>query len=523
MPNLPIHPFLCLLINRSRVTSPCHIMKQHSSLSSLSSIPPPEKCPLHLGQIQDAYPLPCGHTACQECLHAIASVSTLQRRRDVRCPVCQLDFPFDPERRELEEAQSRAENCGRTSRSGSRSSSILSPVNNPLMRRYSVKIKEEIDTDASKLGVSHDSKVHKRVTLKLKLCDKNQRVVVPNNNTFVTGTITSPDNQQTEISLLPVEDAKDGEPSHSFEKLLVPDQIGKYRVEVGLVGSVRKRILADVLIKPSGGKVCVLRGSPKFKNPHDILVTSGQYVITDKCHHKVVVVDRDGNTVSEFGSKPPKGLKKIGPFAVIGDPHAFYVTDDINKCVLQFIRKTGKLSKWANVGRCPTGIALDTEKIYVADAREHNIRIFNRHADLLSKMSYQGTLQGAVSFPWFMKINSKGLLVVADKNNCRIQVFDPRQQKSVQVISLNLGGKRWHCRGITVDRFDNIYATARRVDSWRGCSRETIMVFSPDGDFLGNFGELREFDYLRGIAIDDSQQMAMVVDGANHVIKGFRL
>ncbi|XP_054766392.2 uncharacterized protein LOC129273388 [Lytechinus pictus] len=512
-------------------------MRKLSTESSLASNTPDDRCPLHLDTIQDAYNLPCGHAACHECLYAIATASRKFRRPHITCPVCQKTSPFEPEQKELEEAQFKAESRCELSRSPSisddprsRSSSLSShggstAALSPIRRRESMKINKELDVNASKLTISNDPMVNKRVTITLRLCDQDGKIIIPKSNTYVRGTILFPDGELKEIELLPYRPQSLGinDLTHSFEKVFVPQSVGKYEVDIPVSDNSKEHIIAYILVKPSGGKVFDLRGMSKFKNPHDIFLTGGQYVITDKGNHRIIVTDREGVVQMEFGSTPPKGLKRIGPFAIAGDPGAYYVTDDANKCVLQFVRTTAKLRLWAKVGPSPTGIALDIEHVYVADAKESNVRVFNRHAQQLFTIAYPGNLDGAVSYPWFIKINSKGNLVVADRNNCRIQIFDPHSKKSLLLISPDLCGKRWHCRGLALDRLDNIYVTCRRTDSWCMYNKETVMVFSASGDYLGNFGELCEFNYIRGIAIDDDQATALVVDGANHRIKGYRL
>ncbi|XP_071491577.1 uncharacterized protein [Diadema antillarum] len=497
---------------------------QHGPRSTAASAT--ETCPLHFGRVQTAYDLPCGHTACEECLHAIATASTQRRKSNIQCPVCQVVSAFDPQRRDQEEAEILATSRP-SSRSSSFSSGIVSPVvpGTPKTRRYQIKLQDSPDNSTSALTwVPEQAVVNKRVILKLTLGGKDGKVIIPERNTYVRGTILLPDQTLTEIDFLPSGNSNfftTENPSHSFEKVIVPNQIGKYEVEVNLGGA--KHVMADMAVQPSGGKTFDTRSFRKLKNPHDIIVSGGQYVITDKGNHRVVVLDHEANFHMEFGRTPPKGLKKIGPFGIAADPIAFYVTDNNNKCVLRFVRQTAKLSVWAKVGPCPTGIALDQEFVYVADAKECSIRAYSRHAEHRYTISYKGALDGGLNFPWLMAVNSKGHLVVADRDNCRIQIFDPRSRKSLNTIALTTGNKKWHCRGIAVDKFDNIYATARRLDSWRGCSRETIMAFSSDGTYLGNFGDLREFDYIRGIAIDEEMSTAVVVDGANHQIKGYRL
>lgn len=512
-------------------------MRKPSSQSSSASNTQDDQCPLHLDTLQDAYRLPCGHTACQECLYAIATASRKFRRPHITCPVCQKTSMFEPEQKDLEDAQIRAESRCDLSRTPSiteeprsRSSSLSSyggspSILHPTRHRYSMEINESLDMDASKLTISNNPMVNKRVTITLRLCDRDGKVIIPNSNAYVRGTILFPDQQLKEIELFPYRTQSLGsrDLTHSFEKVFIPQSVGKYEVDVSIPGNSKERILAFILAKPSGGKVFDLRGMSKFKNPHDIFLTGGQYVITDKGNHRIIVTDREGVVQMEFGSTPPKGLKRIGPFAIAGDPGAYYVTDDANKCVLQFVRTTAKLRLWAKVGPSPTGIALDIEHVYVADAKESNVRVFNRHAQQLYTIAYPGVLEGAISYPWFIKINSKGNLVISDRNNFRIQIFDLQSKKSLLVIPTEFAGKRWHCRGLALDRLDNIYVTCRRRDSWRICSKETIMVFSTTGDYLGNFGELGEFNYIRGITIDDDQATAVVVDGANHRIKGYRL
>ncbi|MBW2724179.1 MAG: 6-bladed beta-propeller [Deltaproteobacteria bacterium] len=73
----------------------------------------------------------------------------------------------------------------------------------------------------------------------------------------------------------------------------------------------------------------------------------------------------------------------------------------------------------------PTGIARDPERgrIYVADTRANDIKVFDDEGALIDLVGHQGEDPGALNAPIYLAVK-EGKLYVTDTLNSRVQVFD---------------------------------------------------------------------------------------------------
>ena len=270
---------------------------------------------------------------------------------------------------------------------------------------------------------------------------------------------------------------------------------------------------------------------PSLYNPHDVVIRDAMLVVTDKSYNRILALDKDTLEVTNtflstdeiYGAHNVKG--KIDPHGVAYTGDSFVVTDLANHCVVEF-RHFSPVTMFGqeNLIR-PTGIAVSKNgKIYVADAEQDCIYVFDQDRHYESIIGESGKGKGQLHKPWFMAFNSDDNLVVAEFGNHRVQVLDVNTGRSVRIIEIEhmAMGKVWDCRGLDVDSSDNIYVSVRS-GLMRAWSHETVMVYSPTGDLLGNFGT--GFNYVRGLTVSkqDEGTIVYVVDGANHAIRVYEM
>ena len=306
------------------------------------------------------------------------------------------------------------------------------------------------------------------------------------------------------------------------EAFLTPKFIGKYKIEAQLFGSNVKNSPLNFIAKPRGNMK--INEKQSFNNPHDIIKHDDNFYITNKGSGQVLIMDKQFNMVGKFLLPSDPALQKFDPYSIAHTGKTFVVTDLKNRCVMEFINSTylqrfgqGELSQ-------PTGIACDkTGKVFVADGQKNCIHVFDQLREHIAILGSQGTTRGQFRNPWFIDVNSKGEVVVADCGNHRVQVIDPNKDEVTKLIDVHHNQKMWDVRGLAVDRNDNIFITVRHSGNMRGWSTEKVLAYSPDGVMLGSFGE--GFNYVRGMTIteDEDNTFAFVVDGANHRIKGYLL
>jgi len=179
-------------------------------------------------------------------------------------------------------------------------------------------------------------------------------------------------------------------------------------------------------------------GGKKFQYPHDITTTTNDdVVVVDRDNNDVVILDKDMNLIRSFGQGS-------------GD---------------------SKLNK-------PVGVAVGYNVIAVSEWSDHVVKKFTLQGDYLSKFGSYGSGDGQFNNPRGLTFNSKGLLYVVDRSNCRVQVFDNRNKFLFKFGSKGSNpGQFQDPRYIAVDSSDQVYVTDFSDDGG-------IIVFSEDGHFI---------------------------------------
>ncbi len=156
--------------------------------------------------------------------------------------------------------------------------------------------------------------------------------------------------------------------------------------------------------------------------------------VFSRSEHPVVVLERDGTFLGSWGEDVfthPHGLRVL-------DDGTLLCTDDgdhtVRRCtpdgrVLQTIGTPGRPAP-AHSGvpfcRCTDAVRAADGSFFVTDgygnARVHH---FDRNGGLLRSWGTAGTARGQFNVPHNIVMDLEGLLYVADRENHRIQVFDP--------------------------------------------------------------------------------------------------
>ena len=179
-------------------------------------------------------------------------------------------------------------------------------------------------------------------------------------------------------------------------------------------------------------------GEKKFSAPFDSKVTTdGDIVLIDRDNHDLVVLDKD----------------------------------------LKLIRALGQGSGDSKL-RNPAGVAVGHNVIAVSEYDDHVVKKFTLQGDYLSKFGCHGSSRGQFNNPQGLAYNSKGLLYVVGRSNCRVQVFDPRNTYVFQFGSKgsNLGQFQSPCY-VALDSSDQVYVTDN-------ASNGGISMFSEEGHFI---------------------------------------
>lgn len=195
-----------------------------------------------------------------------------------------------------------------------------------------------------------------------------------------------------------------------------------------------------VLVFEPSGKFIRSWGDEYLKTPHGLRIDHvGNVWVTDIGNHQVIKFDADGKPLLTLGKKEMAGT-----------------ADD------QFDR--------------PTDIAVAKNgEVYVSDGYGNSrVLKFSAEGKLLKQWGKKGTGEGEFNLPHTIVLDAKGRVLVGDRENNRIQIFDG-DGKYLET---------WKEGGAPYGLFlhgDRLFV-ADGVANW-------VKVLGPDGKALGRFGE----------------------------------
>lgn len=126
----------------------------------------------------------------------------------------------------------------------------------------------------------------------------------------------------------------------------------------------------------------------------------------------------------------------------------------------------------------PTGMAWDEarQRLFVADTHGHNIKMFDRHGQLLEVFGSRGESPGEFNFPTYLAA-ADGVLYVSDTMNARIQKLDYLGESLTVVGGRGLlVGNLVRPKGVSLDSEGNLYVIESYYDH--------LLIYNGDGKVL---------------------------------------
>ena len=277
---------------------------------------------------------------------------------------------------------------------------------------------------------------------------------------------------------------------------------------------MRQSIIAIMLIAavPQTGNL------PFEARPFDLKLPEGMYVeeipgiavspdgerlyVFNRGRHALLAFSRDGQFVKEIGH----GLFEV-PHGLRGDSEGNLWTTDTGTHVVIKFSPEGKVlmvlgkKGTASVGwfdrdynqlflNKPSDVAFDDEgNVYVADGGNFRVVKYSKTGDVLLTFGEQGSDAGQFNFPHSLVVDSTGRLLVADRENRRIQLFDVDGVYQVEWADVG------YPYTLALGSESTIWMTDARADQ--------LVKLSPDGQRLGTFGgpgkSLGRYGFLHGV------------------------
>ena len=269
-------------------------------------------------------------------------------------------------------------------------------------------------------------------------------------------------------------------------------------------------------------------GPGQLSFPRNMAVApNGNLYVTDSGNHRIQVFDPDGVFLFGWGEFGTENGQFNEPWSLAVDDAFVYVADTWNhrlqKFTLQgdFVTQIGSSGSPADgdIGAGlffgPRQIALlEPDRLLVTDTGNHRIQMFTRDGDFIETTGTYGIAQGQFYEPVGMAVSENGSIYLADTWNQRIQAFRldllPIRQWEVDAwLGESINNKPY----LAIDNRGHILVSD--PEAYR------ILVFSPEGEYLGRFGEFGvepgQFGLPNGIFADSGANI-WIADAANHRI-----
>ena len=149
----------------------------------------------------------------------------------------------------------------------------------------------------------------------------------------------------------------------------------------------------------------------------------------------------------------------------------------------------------------PNGLAINpiTGQVYVADTGNHRVQVFN--SDLSYNFTIGPTNLGESWYPFDVAFDSKGSLYVADTNNSCVYKFLPGKRVSVDHMYVD------QPISVAINTYGLVHVTSRHS--------KCITVFDANMNYINklcDFGKVKGFKHLRGLAIDELDNVYVCTD-----------
>ena len=259
-----------------------------------------------------------------------------------------------------------------------------------------------------------------------------------------------------------------------------------------------------------------------FSRPHGLMLDEqDRLYIADSTGGVVHMMDMANRKYLQF-FELEEDKRLMSPIGIVEANDNLYTADSILSEICVFDRNgIYKFSFGSDVLQRPSGIAYSPrqKKLYVADAKQHAVNMFDTEGKYLGKFGGQENVPEKFHFPTQLWVDGEDKLYVCDTLNYQVRVFGSEGQ---YLFSIGQHGNRpgyfAHPSGVATDSFGNIYVSDKQF--------ENIQIFNSQGQTLISFGaegnSEGEFWLPSAIFIDKNNRI-YVADSFNRRIQVFQL
>jgi DNA-binding beta-propeller fold protein YncE len=299
------------------------------------------------------------------------------------------------------------------------------------------------------------------------------------------------------------------------------------------VGALDPQAKEYVFVKKWGSRGT---GDGQFHRVHDIdfnPLETRLYAV-DRDGYRIQVFDKNGTFLFKWGSKGTGDGQFTVPYSVDVDSQGnVWIADRGNHRIQKFNNDGKFLFKFGSFGskegqfNNPRQVAVDKDVkfLYVVDSKNNRIQKFDTNGTFVKSWGTQGTGNGQFGLPVSVIMDSKGDIIVNERDNNRVQVFDNNGTFLLKFGSTGTGnGQFAEIEHMATDNFNNIYVNDPQSGP-DGSGKPRVQKFDSNGTFITKWGSLGsangQFVDPEHLAID-SEGNVYVSDRKNNNIQVFK-
>ena len=253
-----------------------------------------------------------------------------------------------------------------------------------------------------------------------------------------------------------------------------------------------------------------------FVQPVGVAVSpSGVIFVTDPGAHGVHIINPEKKEY-DFLATTKYGDFRSPIGCAIDENNFIYITDSERGDVVVFDNDIDAVLEIKTHLVRPTGIQVVGDHLFVADAGQHTVTVFDRKGNYVYAFGRHGAGEGEFNFPIQLAVRES--VMVVDALNYRIQNFDFAGHYSSTFGDLgDVSGRFASPKSIALDSDGNRYVTDALMDNFQIFNRmgQLLLVVGRKGTSNG------EFMMPNGIFIDKSDKI-YVVDALNRRLQIFQ-
>lgn len=224
-----------------------------------------------------------------------------------------------------------------------------------------------------------------------------------------------------------------------------------------------------------------------ISKPYGAAIRDHKLYLCDTDYGAVLVADLQERSMSLFNAQG-QGALQVPLNLTIDANGDFYVADSGRNQVVIFDREANYLAAIGKLGEiAPRDVAVSGDRIYVADLKGHNVRVYEKATRNLlftiPRESEPRKTAAKLYMPTNLALDAKGRLYVSDTGGFEVQVYDAASgayERTVGQMGDSLGDFA-RVKGIAVDRDNRLYA----VDAMS----QVAQIFDEQGRLLTWFGD----------------------------------